>query len=197
MLVCGVDEAGRGAWAGNVTAAAVILPPDYDLPGLTDSKKLSPKKRCRLYTAIMAQALCVRYAQMNAAAIDAMNIYQATLAAMRGAVCALPIAPDKVLIDGNAVPPHMPYPAQAVIGGDSAEPAIAAASIIAKVTRDRQLLALDKLYPQYQFAAHKGYGTAAHQHALSTYGVSPLHRRSYAPIRRLLEMGLEAGHLSR
>lgn len=185
-MIAGVDEAGRGAWAGNVVAAAVILPPDYDLPYLNDSKKLSPKRREQLFHAIAEQALAWCYAQVSAAMIDQINIHQATLLAMRLAIDALALPPQRILIDGKFLPPDLLYPAQAIIDGDALEPAIAAASIMAKVIRDRQLIELDKQYPQYGFAAHKGYGTAQHSRALREYGIIAEHRRSYAPIKALL-----------
>lgn len=187
-MIVGVDEAGRGAWAGNVVAAAVVLPDEYNLPYLTDSKKLSPKRREQLYDAIMAQAICVRIGQQTPAEIDTQNIHHATLTAMRLAILAVDCPIDEVQIDGAFVPPDLPYPARAIVGGDGSEPVISAASIIAKVTRDRQLLALHAQYPHYQFAAHKGYGTKAHQQALTTYGVLSIHRKSYAPIKKLLSL---------
>ncbi len=184
--IAGVDEAGRGAWAGNVVAAAVILPERYDLPGLTDSKKLNPAKRDSLFTQILTQAVCVRYAQRSAAAIDRDNIHQSTLNAMYDAICGLQPMPDQVLVDGKFTPAGLTIAARAIIGGDSSEPAIAAASIVAKVVRDRQLCLLDLRYPGYGFAQHKGYGTAAHQQALARLGVAGCHRKSYAPIAKLL-----------
>lgn len=189
-MIAGVDEAGRGAWAGNVVAAVVILPKDYDLPFLNDSKKLSPKRREQLFYAIDEQALCWRYAQISAEGIDKLNIHQATLLAMRMAVNALALAPEQVLIDGAFVPTELHYPAQAIIDGDATEASIAAASIMAKVLRDRQCVALDKRYPQYGFASHKGYGTAKHRQALQQYGITPFHRQSYAPIKALLTQEL-------
>lgn len=184
-LIAGVDEAGRGAWAGNVVAAAVILPENYALPGLDDSKKLTPKRREKLCAAIFEQAVAVAYAQIPAAEIDRINILQATLKAMQLAVNGLAVRPDKVLIDGNQMP-KLEVTAETIIGGDHLFPAISAASIIAKVMRDHQLQALDFCYPNYQFGAHKGYGTKVHQLALARYGVLPYHRKSYAPIARLL-----------
>lgn len=188
-MIAGVDEAGRGAWVGNVVAAAVILPPDYDLPYLSDSKKLSPKRREQLFAAIDEQALAWGYGEVSAATIDAINIHQAALLAMRLALDALALHPSLALIDGKFVPPDLPYPARAIIDGDALEPAIAAASIMAKVLRDRQMIELDKQYPQYGFAAHKGYGTAQHSRALREHGIIAEHRRSYAPIKALLKLG--------
>lgn len=186
--IAGVDEAGRGAWAGNVLAAAVILPQEYDLPGLNDSKKLSPRSRERLFAGILAQATAVCHAQLPATEIDRLNIHHATLKAMRAAVLGLAVTPDRVLVDG-AFLPDLPYPAQALVGGDGREAAIAAASIVAKVLRDRQMTALELCYPGYGFSAHKGYGTKRHLDALRRFGVLPCHRRSYAPIAAALAAG--------
>lgn len=185
-MIAGVDEAGRGAWIGNVVAAAVILPNDYDLPDLTDSKKLSAAKRERLCAAIYEQAIAVACAWCSPEEIDQLNIHYATLCAMKKAVIALKVAPTEILIDGKFAP-ELPFPTRTIIGGDALEPAISAASIVAKVTRDKQMIALDALYPDYGFAAHKGYGTQKHQQALRQFGVLPLHRRSYAPIAALLK----------
>ncbi len=191
--IAGVDEAGRGAWAGNVVAAAVVLPQNYDLPGLNDSKKLSPKRRELLFEAITTQAVCWAYGQMSAEEIDQVNIHQATLEAMRRAVLALTPRPTQVLVDGAFVPTLEGIPARAIVGGDASEAAIAAASIVAKVVRDRQLIELDKIYPQYGFASHKGYGTAKHSQALDAFGITPIHRKSYAPIKKRL--GKKVGSL--
>lgn len=184
-IIAGVDEAGRGALAGNVIAAAVILPAHYDLPKLTDSKKLSAKQRDRLFAAIIAQAVCVRWAQASAAEIDARNIHHASLLAMARAISGLPANVSRVLIDGR-FSPNCAYSTQAVVGGDASEAAIAAASIVAKVIRDRQLLLLDRIYPQWGFAAHKAYPTTAHKRALHEHGICALHRLSYAPVQRAL-----------
>ncbi|SUO97109.1 ribonuclease HII [Suttonella ornithocola] len=186
-IIAGVDEAGRGAWAGNVVAAAVILPSNYDLPGLTDSKKLSSKKRDYLYDGIYEQALSVSYGEQTPEEIDELNIHQATLTAMTLAINGLTFLADEVWIDGAFVPKGLGVSAKAIIGGDGLEPAIAAASIIAKVTRDRQLVDLDKKYPAYGFARHKGYGTVLHRNALLTHGVLPIHRKSYAPVAQCLK----------
>ncbi len=184
--VFGVDEAGRGPWAGPVTAAAILLPADFDLP-VDDSKKLSAKKRDELFEALTALPHGIGTASVEE--IDNINILQATFLAMRRAVDGLAAyigAPAHVLVDGNKLP-DWPYAAQAVIGGDAASPSIAAASILAKVTRDREMAALDKEYPGYGWASNKGYGAKAHQQGLAALGVTPHHRRSYAPIAKILQ----------
>lgn len=183
--VAGVDEAGRGALVGNVVAAAVILPAQFDLPGLTDSKKLSARQREALFDAITAQALAWCAAAASPAEIDAMNIHHATLLAMRRAVEGLAISPQSVLVDGKFTP-ELAMPARAIVGGDASEACIATASIIAKVTRDRQMAELEARFPGYGFAAHKGYGTKAHLAALARLGATPEHRRSYAPVRAVM-----------
>ena len=186
--VAGVDEAGRGALVGNVVAAAVILPAQFDLPGLTDSKKLSARQREVLFDAITAQALAWCAAAASPTEIDAMNIHHATLLAMRRAVEGLATPPQSVLVDGKFTP-DLAMPARAIVGGDASEACIAAASIIAKVTRDREMLALEARYPGYGFATHKGYGTQAHLAALARLGATPEHRRSYAPVRVVVAQG--------
>ena len=183
--VAGVDEAGRGALVGNVVAAAVILPAQFDLPGLTDSKKLSARQREALFDAITAQALAWCAAVASPAEIDAMNIHHATLLAMRRAVEGLATPPQSVLVDGK-FKPDLAMPAREIVGGDASEACIAAASIIAKVTRDRQMMELEARFPGYGFAAHKGYGTKAHLAALARLGATPEHRRSYAPVRAVM-----------
>ena len=183
--IAGVDEAGRGALVGNVVAAAVILPAQFDLPGLTDSKKLSARQREVLFDAITAQALAWCAAVASPAEIDAMNIHHATLLAMRRAVEGLAISPQSVLVDGKFTP-DLAMPARAIVGGDASEACIAAAAIIAKVTRDRQMAELEARFPGYGFAVHKGYGTKAHLAALARLGATPEHRRSYAPVRAVL-----------
>lgn len=185
-LTCGVDEAGRGPLAGPVVAAAVILPPGTSLSGLNDSKKLSPRQRERLAAEIRATALAWAVAEASAAEIDAWNILRSTLRAMARAVAALPVMPDEVLVDGNQAP-ALEVPVRTIIGGDALEPAIMAASILAKTHRDARLVALDARYPEYGFARHKGYGTAAHLAALARLGPCPEHRRSFAPVRAALE----------
>lgn len=183
-MIAGVDEAGRGALAGPVIAAAVILPVE-GLPGLGDSKKLTPRRREQLATAIRSGAVAWAVRAVDAATIDAINILQASLRAMAEAVAALEPAPSEVLVDGLQLP-KWEWPARAIVGGDASEPAIMAASILAKVHRDALMVSLDAHFPGYGFAGHKGYPTAAHQAALHCHGVSAAHRRSYAPVRRCL-----------
>lgn len=185
-LTCGVDEAGRGPLAGPVVAAAVILPPGTSLSGLNDSKKLSPRQRERLAAEIRATALAWAVAEASAAEIDAWNILRSTLRAMARAVAALPVTPDEVLVDGNQAP-ALEVPVRTIIGGDALEPAIMAASILAKTHRDARLVALEARHPGYGFARHKGYGTAAHLAALARLGPCPEHRRSFAPVRAAIE----------
>lgn len=186
MLICGVDEAGRGPLAGNVVAAAVILDPANPILGLNDSKKLSEKKRNALYQEIIEKALAYSIAEASVAEIDSLNILQASLLAMRRAIQQLQPQADKALIDGNKIPQQLIIPAEAIIGGDGLIAEISAASILAKVTRDQQLYELDQLYPEYAFAKHKGYGTKLHIEALAKYGPLPgIHRASFAPIKQL------------
>ena len=184
-LVAGVDEAGRGPLAGPVVAAAVILDDLKPIPGLADSKTLSPRQRERLSAEIHARALCFSVAQASVEEIDRLNILQATLLAMRRAVMGLRLKPHKVLVDGNRLP-TLDIVAEAVVQGDRKVPAISAASILAKVARDRWCLEIDAEYPAYGFAAHKGYGTAQHLLALQTHGATPWHRRSFSPVARVL-----------
>lgn len=184
--VAGVDEAGRGCLAGPVVAAAVVLAPDCDIIGLDDSKKLSPSRRESLFDHIAEQALFVGVGQVDAAEIDRLNILQASLQAMRMALKNLGTVPDRVLIDGH-MPAKSPYPEQAIIDGDARSLSIAAASIVAKVTRDRLLCEYADQYPQYGFASHKGYGSAEHMSALAAHGPCPLHRRSFGPVADLLQ----------
>lgn len=178
QYICGVDEAGRGPLAGPVCAAAVILPRDLELPGLNDSKKLTDKKRRALYDLILAQAIAYSVVLMDEKTIDEINILQATLRAMEQAVESLAVTPDFVLIDGNREP-NLELPCKAIIGGDGKSANIAAASILAKVTRDRLMEELDAQYPEYGFAVHKGYGTKRHYAALREFGASPVHRQSF------------------
>ena len=187
-LVAGVDEAGRGPLAGPVVAAAVILDDLKPIPGLADSKTLSPRQRERLSAEIHARALCFSVAQASVEEIDRLNILQATLLAMRRAVMGLRLKPHKVLVDGNRLP-TLDIVAEAVVQGDRKVPAISAASILAKVARDRWCLEIDAEYPAYGFAAHKGYGTAQHLLALQTHGATPWHRRSFSPVARVLSRG--------
>lgn len=182
----GVDEAGRGPLAGPVAAAAVILNPGNLPPGLDDSKKLSPARRDALYEEIFARALAVSVSLAPAGEIDRLNIRAASLLAMRRALAGLAVEPVHALIDGNAVPPSLVCGAQAIIRGDARSLSIAAASIIAKVTRDRAMLRLDREYPLYGFARHFGYPTAAHRSALAAHGPCPFHRASFAPVRAAL-----------
>jgi len=185
LNVAGVDEVGRGPLAGAVVAAAVILDPAVSLPGLADSKKLSEKKREELAEQIKAHALSWCVARAEVAEIDRINILQASLLAMRRAVLGLQMMPDHVQVDGNRCP-ELPCSVEAIIKGDALIPAISAASILAKVARDREMVALDKRYPEYGLAAHKGYPTAAHLAALRRCGPSEIHRRSFAPVKALL-----------
>lgn len=181
-LVAGVDEAGRGPLAGPVVAAAVILDDLNPIAGLDDSKKLTAKRRDSLFDEIMAKALCVSIGEASVEEIDSINILQATMLAMQRAVLGLGLPPVKVLIDGNRVP-VLPMLAEAIVGGDAKVEAISAASILAKVTRDRWCEQIDQQHPQYGFAKHKGYGTAQHLAALQKHGATPLHRTSFAPVR--------------
>lgn len=184
-LVCGVDEAGRGPLAGPVYAAAVILDPARPLAGLADSKRLSEKKREILALDIRAGALAFGIASASVEEIDRLNILQATLLAMRRAIEALPVCPGSALIDGNRCP-SLAIPARAIVGGDALEPAISAASILAKTARDAEMRRLHQEFPQYALDRHKGYDTALHRAALATHGPAWFHRRSFAPVRRLL-----------
>ena len=181
-LVAGVDEAGRGPLAGPVVAAAVMLDELHPIKGLADSKTLTPRRRERLYDEIRAKALCVCIAQATVEEIDEFNILQATLLAMRRAVAGLRLRPHCVLVDGNRLP-VLAMPAHAIVKGDAKVQAIAAASILAKVHRDRLCVELHERYPQYGFAAHKGYPTAEHLQALRAFGACVEHRRSFAPVR--------------
>jgi ribonuclease HII len=187
--ICGVDEAGRGPLCGSVVAAAVILDPARPIEGLADSKKLSEKKRDVLQVLIKERALAWAIAEASVEEIDRLNILHATMLAMRRAVEGLRMAPTEVLIDGNRVPPGLQMAARAIVKGDALEPAISAASILAKTHRDAMLVEMDKRYPQYGFAGHKGYPTAAHIEALAKYGVTPEHRRSFGPVANLLAQG--------
>lgn len=184
MITAGVDEAGRGPLAGPVVCAAVILPPDDGLIGLDDSKKIGEAKREALHDAILAVACAACIQFIDAATIDRMNILQATLHGMRRAVFGLQLAPELVLIDGNRLPADLPCPARALVGGDGLERSIMAASILAKVSRDRHLRALDARFPVYGFARNKGYPTAEHLAALLRHGPCPEHRRSYGPVQQ-------------
>ncbi len=184
-LVAGVDEAGRGPLAGPVGAAAVILDDLQPIAGLNDSKKLTEKRREKLFEEILAKALCCSIAEASVQEIDTLNILQATLLAMRRAVDGLRLKPVKVLVDGNRLP-VLDVRAEAIVQGDALVPAISAASILAKVHRDRLCARLHAQYPQYGFDRHKGYGTAEHLQALAQHGPSPWHRTSFAPVARSL-----------
>jgi len=187
LLICGIDEVGRGPLAGPVVTAAVILDPARPIAGLNDSKKLSEKRRNALAEEIRANALAWSLGRAEVDEIDRLNILQATFLAMRRAVAGLQLAPTGALVDGDKVPPGLNCPARAIVGGDGSEPAISAASILAKVSRDAEMVALDAVYPGYGLAGHKGYPTKMHMDALQLLGVTPIHRRSFAPVRRRLE----------
>ncbi|ATZ63394.1 MULTISPECIES: ribonuclease HII [Acinetobacter] len=189
MLVAGVDEAGRGPLVGSVVAAAVILDPNNPIEGLNDSKKLTEKKREKLFIEIKEKALAWAIAEATHQEIDEFNILQASLLAMRRAVEALKLVPEHVLVDGNKVPKGLNMSCDAVVGGDALHAEISAASILAKVTRDHEMVDLDKQYPQFGFAKHKGYPTKAHFDAIAEHGVIDQHRRSYSPVKKAL--GLE------
>ena len=176
--VCGVDEAGRGPLCGPVFAAACILPIGLELEGLNDSKKLTPKKRDKLFDLIRENAIAYSIASASVEEIDSLNILEADLLAMRRAIDGLQVKAEYALIDGN-IARDFQIPAKAVIGGDAISPSIAAASILAKVARDRDCIELDCAYPQYGIAKHKGYGTKQHMEALRTYGPSPIHRKQF------------------
>lgn len=188
-LVCGVDEVGRGPLVGDVVTAAVILDPSCKILNLTDSKKLSAKKREAVYAEIIRHARAWAVGRASPREIDELNILHATMLAMKRAVEALSVKPDYVLVDGNRVP-DLYCPASSVVKGDLLVPEISAASIVAKVTRDREMEQLAEKYPQYGFDKHKGYPTAAHLEAIKKYGVNELYRRSYGPVRNILS-GME------
>ena len=183
-LLAGVDEVGRGPLAGDVVAAAVILDPARPIEGLADSKKLSEKKRELLFDLICERALSFAVARATVAEIDQLNILHASLLAMHRAVEHLSVQPEYVLVDGNKKPDWQ-YPCETVVKGDSRVEAIAAASILAKVTRDREMVELDRKYPGYGLAGHKGYPTKAHLEALNSLGASPIHRQSFGPVKQL------------
>jgi len=185
IRIAGVDEVGRGPLVGAVVAAAVILDPLQPIDGLTDSKKLSERQRERLAPIIRAKALCWAIGRAEAAEIDDINILQASLLAMQRAVTALAMRPDHVQVDGNRCP-RVSCSVEAIVKGDLTIPAISAASIIAKVARDQEMIALDQRHPQYGFARHKGYPTREHLQALQRYGVIAEHRRSFSPVRAVL-----------
>ena len=185
-LIAGVDEVGRGPLVGAVVTAAVILDPNNPITGLADSKKLTEKKREKLFDEIQQKALCWCIGRAEPEEIDNINILHATMLAMQRAVAGLSIVPEYVLIDGNRCP-KLPMPSQAVIKGDSLVQEISAASILAKVIRDREMVELDKTFPEYGFAKHKGYPTAYHLEKLAQYGATEFHRKSFAPVRKALD----------
>lgn len=187
IWIAGVDEVGRGPLAGPVVAAAVILHPDHPIEGLADSKKLSEKRREQLALEIRERALCWALGRAEVAEIDRLNILHASLLAMQRAVEALTTRPGHALIDGNRCP-DLPCSAEAIVGGDASEPSISAASILAKVARDREMVQLDQQYPGYGLARHKGYPTKVHVAALQELGVTPIHRRSFGPVKKLLDL---------
>ncbi len=189
-LVAGVDEAGRGPLAGPVVCAAVILDPKKPIAGLGDSKALSEKKRQELFPLIQQQSLAWKIIFITSTEVDHLNIFKATMEGMRRAVSELVIAPHHALIDGNKIPPGLPCSAEALVKGDAREPCIMAASILAKVARDAYMLKLHTQFPQYDFAQHKGYPTAAHFETLKLHGPCPEHRRSFAPVRELIALSL-------
>lgn len=186
-MLAGVDEVGRGPLIGSVVAAAVILDPMNPVAGLNDSKKLTPQRRLELDVEIRAKALAFAVGEASHAEVDELNIYHATHLAMRRAIDGLPLAPEYLLVDGNRLPGHH-VRGQAVVKGDARHPAIGAASILAKVARDAQMIALDRRCPGYGFARHKGYATREHLEALERLGALPEHRRSFAPLKRQFEL---------
>ncbi|QRP65587.1 ribonuclease HII [Rhodanobacter sp. FDAARGOS 1247] len=187
LFVAGVDEAGRGPLAGPLAVAAVILDPSRPIAGLDDSKKLSEAKREALYPLIIERALTWCVVLVEPDEIDRLNIFQATMTGMSRAVAGLAPGAHEALVDGNQLPKDLPCPGRAIVGGDALEPAISAASILAKVSRDRLMVAMENLHPGYGFAAHKGYPTPAHLAALQMLGPCAQHRRSFAPVRLLLD----------
>ncbi|EXD36422.1 ribonuclease HII family protein [Acinetobacter sp. 479375] len=187
-MIAGVDEAGRGPLVGSVVAAAVILDPNNPIQGLNDSKKLTEKKREKLFVEIQEKALAWSIAEATHTEIDELNILQATFLAMNRAVNNLKIQPSKVIVDGNQIPKGMSISCEAIVGGDASHAEISAASILAKVARDRQMKALDEKYPVFGFAKHKGYPTKAHFEAITSHGVIDEHRRSYAPVKKALAL---------
>ncbi len=186
-LIAGVDEVGRGPLAGPVVAAAVILDPENPIEGLADSKTLSAKRRDALNIEIRQKALCWAIARAEVDEIDELNILHASMLAMKRAVELLRIKPEHAKIDGNRCPPNLTCSSEAIVKGDQSEACISAASIIAKVERDREMIELESVYPGYGFASHKGYPTKVHMQALAEHGVTPVHRYSFGPVARLLE----------
>ncbi len=194
--ICGIDEAGRGPLAGPVVAAAVILDPARRINGLRDSKVLPPERREELAIRIRERAIAWAVAEASVEEIDTLNILQATLLAMRRAVDALPVAPEYAWVDGNQMP-RLPIPGRAIVSGDALEPSISAASILAKTARDAMMRAFDAQHPGYGFAQHMGYGTPEHLDCLQRLGPCGLHRRSFSPVRGLVEGGFHAHHVAR
>lgn len=190
FLIAGVDEAGRGPLAGPVAVAAVILDPARPIEGLNDSKKLSEAKREALYPEIISRALAHCVVMVMPEEIDRLNIFQATMTGMCRALAGLNPAAQEAWIDGNALPRDLPCAGRAIVGGDALEPAISAASILAKVSRDRWMVELDRAHPGYGFAVHKGYPTPAHLASLKRLGPCPHHRRSFAPVKLLVDQGV-------
>ncbi|HEY2624427.1 MAG TPA: ribonuclease HII [Dyella sp.] len=190
LLIAGVDEAGRGPLAGPVAVAAVILHPARPIEGLNDSKKLSEAKREALYPQIISQAVAYCVVMVMPEEIDRLNIFQATMTGMCRALAGLNPAAQEAWIDGNALPRDLPCAGRAIVGGDALEPAISAASILAKVSRDRWMVELDREHPGYGFAVHKGYPTPAHLASLKRLGPCPHHRRSFAPVKLLVDQGV-------
>ncbi len=187
--MAGVDEAGRGPLAGPLAVAAVILDPRCPIEGLDDSKKLTPTRREALYAQIVTRALAWSVVLIEVEEIDRVNIFQATMAGMSRALRGLQLAAHEAWIDGNQLPKDLPCSGRAIVGGDALEPAISAASILAKVSRDRLMVAMESTHPGYGFAAHKGYATSVHLTALRQLGPCPEHRRSFAPVRLMLDQG--------
>ena len=185
FLVAGVDEVGRGPIAGPVTVAAVILPPMFYVPGLNDSKKLTPKKRDELYDIIMKEAVAVSIVSLPPEEIDRINIYEATKQAMYQALMGLSVSPEAVLVDAMPLK-DLPVPVESIIKGVSKSASIAAASVVAKVTRDRYMESMDEVYPGFGFGEHKGYYTALHKEAIEDMGITPIHRKSFEPIRTIV-----------
>lgn len=185
-MICGIDEAGRGPWAGPVTAAAVILDPASLVDGLTDSKKLTAERRETLYAEIKASAVTYGIGWASPEEIDRMNIREATFLAMKRAIAIMGLVPERILVDGNCLPKALPCAASAIIKGDLTEPSISAASILAKVARDRAMVELSNRFPGYGLRRHKGYGTPEHAEALEALGPCACHRRSFAPVQRAL-----------
>ena len=185
-MICGIDEAGRGPWAGPVTAAAVILDPACLVDGLTDSKKLTAERRETLYAEIRASAVTYGIGWASPEEIDRMNIREATFLAMKRAIAIMGLVPERILVDGNCLPKALPCAASAIIKGDLTEPSISAASILAKVARDRAMVELSNRFPGYGLRRHKGYGTPEHAEALEALGPCACHRRSFAPVQRAL-----------